>query len=303
MAPDPVFVLVFAFGAGMVAFFSPCCVAMLPAYVSYVVRDVDQRRLGAAEPVVSARWRKELGAIAVWGGLLVAALGLGRLAIEALSAFGVSAPATSPSDREVAVGLAALGIAVTLGGFALSTEARRLRAGVAFGAVVTLGFLVVFVGLGLPVAFFARFLVSGFGLVAVLVGLGLIVLGAYTLLKGHLPIRVPSFTATRGGLPGYFLFGVAYGLASLSCTFPIFLIVVSLALVSGGGLAVAAFAAYALGKGSLMILVTVLSTSSRAAVEGRLRTILPRFDEITAAALVVSGAFIAFYYGVLYAPA
>lgn len=286
----------------MVAFFSPCCVAMLPAYVSFVVRGAEQARSDSPTPAVLARWRGELGGVAVWGGLLIAALGLGRLALETLSVFGIPTAPTTPGDRDLSVALAAVGIAIVFGGFALSTEARRLKAGVLFGGVVTLGFLAVFVGIGMPVAFFARFLVSAFSLVAIVVGVALVALGAYTLLKGHIPIHVPSFVPKMAGLPGFFLFGVAYGLASLSCTFPVFLIVVSLALVSGGWVAIWVFAAYALGKGSLMILVTVLSTSSRVAVEGRLRAVLPRFDQITSVALVLSGSFIAYYYGVLYAP-
>ncbi len=62
----------------------------------------------------------------------------------------------------------------------------------------------------------------------------------------------------------------------------------------------AAFAAYALGKGTLMVLVAVLSTASPAAVEGRLRKLLPRFDQLMAVVVVASGAFIAYYFGVLY---
>jgi len=80
-------------------------------------------------------------------------------------------------------------------------------------------------------------------------------------------------------------------------------VVVILALASGGFVtAVAAFAAYALGKGTLMILVTVLSMASPTALEGKLKRILPRFDQVMYAVLVVAGAFVAYYFGVLYAP-
>jgi cytochrome c-type biogenesis protein len=299
MAVEVAVLLAFAFGAGMVAFFSPCCVAMLPAYVSFALGRAET--LGSkAEVKPASRGRRELGAIAVWGGLLVAALGLGRLALEALAAFGGPSSTSSAEDRGLSVALAAVGIAVTLGGFAATADRRRLRAGLVFGGLATVGFLVVFLAIGLPIAYVAVGFQSVLGVLAVAVGVALVALGVYTLAGKHLPISIPTFDPSGHGVFGFFLFGIAYGLASLSCTFPIFLSVVALAALSGGAAGVAAFAAYALGKGSLMILVTVLSTSSPAAVEGRLRKILPRFDQIMAGVTILSGAFIAYYFGFLF---
>lgn len=302
MALDLVFVLAFAFGAGMVAFFSPCCVAMLPAYVSFALGKSESATGAQGESREVARARREVGAIAVWGGLLVGAFGIGRLALEALSAFGAPAAATSPEDRSLSVGLAAAGILMTLAGFWATAEPRRLRAGLLFGGLATLGFLAVFVAIGLPIATAGAGLRPVLGVLAVAVGIALVVLGLFTLTGRRLPVRIPTFDPKGKGVVGFFLFGVAYGLASLSCTFPIFLVVVSLAAVVGGPAGVTVFAAYALGKGSLMVLVTVLSTASPAAVEGRLKKLLPRFDQVMAAVIILSGAFIAYYFGVLYAP-
>jgi len=68
-------------------------------------------------------------------------------------------------------------------------------------------------------------------------------------------------------------------------------------MAAGGfGAALAAFAAYALGKGAIMILVTVLATASPAAVEGRLKQWLPKFDKAMAVVLIASGAFIVYYF-------
>lgn len=302
MALDLAFVLAFAFGAGMVAFFSPCCVAMLPAYVSFALGKSESAAGAPAERRRVVRARREVGAIAVWAGLLVGAFGIGRLALEALSAFGAPAAPTSPDARNLSVGLAAAGIALTLAGFTATAEPRRLKAGLLFGGLATLGFLAVFVAIGLPIATVGAGLRPALGVLAVGVGVALVALGVFTLTGRRLKVRIPSFDPKGKGLVSFFLFGVAYGLASLSCTFPIFLVVVSLSAVVGGPAGVAVFAAYALGKGSLMVLVTVLSTASPAAVEGRLRKLLPRFDQVMAAVTVLSGAFIAYYFGVLYAP-
>jgi len=283
----------------MVAFFSPCCVAMLPAYIAFALGK-SHADAGGEEPRVS-RGRREAGAVLVWGGLLVAALGLGRLALEALAVFQLPAGGTSPEDRNLSVLLSAAGILAVLAGLWSTADARRFAEGLLFGGLATLGFLVVFVAIGFPIAYAGSAIKGGLGWVAVAVGLGLVGLGVWTLAGRRLPIRIPTFDPTRSGRLGFLLYGVAYGLASLSCTFPIFLVVVSLSFSVGGPAGVAAFAAYALGKGSLMTLVTVLATASPSAVEGRLKKILPRFDRVMATVTILAGAFIVYYFGVVYA--
>jgi cytochrome c biogenesis protein CcdA len=301
MALDVAFVLAFAFGAGMVAFFSPCCAAMLPAYVSFALGRAEGSPKQDVRPPTS-RARRELGALGLWAGAFVAALGLGRLALEALASLGGHAPATPPGERTLSVALATVGIALALAGTFATAARSRMRAGLLFGGVATLGFLATFTLVGLPVALLAPALTPAFGWVAAGVGLGLVALGLATLAGVRITLPLRSFSPEGTGLGGFFLFGVAYGIAALSCTFPIFLVVVSLALLSGGFLAaVAAFSAYALGKGAVMILVTVLSTASPAAVEGRIKRLLPRFDQAMAAVLIASGAFITYYFGFVYA--
>jgi cytochrome c-type biogenesis protein len=298
VAVDLAVLLAFAFGAGMVAFFSPCCAVMLPAYVSFALGRVEATETAPPTSRVS-RGRKELGAIAVWGGLLVAGLGLGRLALEAFGALGTGAP----EDRGLSVIFATVGIALTLVGFSTTAERRALRAGLGFGTLATAGLLAVFLAIGLPIAWSSPGLSASLGVLAVGVGVALIALGALTLAGKRIPIRIPAFSPERRGPVGFFLYGAAYGLASLACTFPIFLSVVTLAALLGGAAGALAIAAYALGKGSLMILVTVLSVASPAAVEGRLRKLMPRFDHAMAAVTVLAGVFIVYYFGVLYAHA
>lgn len=304
MPPDPLFVLGFAFGAGMVAFFSPCCVAMLPAYVSYSLRKSEEvvGPSGKARQAEGASRRlREAAAIGAWAGLFLAALGLGALALEALSAFGLPSPPRSPAERESALLLATAGIALVLLSYAAGGSRQRLRAALLFGLLATAGFLAVFIAVGVPVAIFAFALKGAMQAIAVAVGAALVLLGVLTLAHIQIPLRIRSFVPKTRGPAGFFLFGIAYGLASLSCTFPIFLAVVALAAASlSFAVALGAFAAYALGKGFVMVLVTALATASPAAVEGRLRAILPRFDQAMATIVILSGAFLVYYFGVLY---
>jgi len=72
---------------------------------------------------------------------------------------------------------------------------------------------------------------------------------------------------------GFFLFGIAFGAASLSCTLPIFLTVVGSAFTADGtGAGLAQFLSYALGMGSVVLALTVTAALAREGLlVGRIR--------------------------------
>ena len=101
------------------------------------------------------------------------------------------------------------------------------------GVSVTAGFVLLFAAAGTVIGLGARSVVGG---ILPWLGLGigviLIAAGAWLLRGGELYTSLAQRAATRLGNPGtsnargYFLFGLSYGVASLSCTLPIFLAVV-----------------------------------------------------------------------------
>lgn len=290
--------LLLAFTAGMVAFFSPCCIAMLPAYVSFAVQRAEPE---APESESRHRW---VGAAVSAAGLLPAAYGGGPLLQAGLSAVGLTSGYTSsdPASEQTAALFLLLGLAMALGGFAIRAGPSSLRRGAAFGAAATAGLITVFLLIGLPIAIAARSLAPSIPYLAVAVGVvqagfGVLLLGGKSF-QLRVPMRAPDIRGSRG----HYLFGIGYGLASLSCTFPVFLAVMGIALVSGGiasGLAV--FGAYALGKGSLLVGVATLAASSSPRATGpllRLRRYAPR---ASGALLLVTGLYIAWYFGKLLA--
>lgn len=297
--PDTLLIAALAFGAGMVAFFSPCCAAMLPAYVSYALGRSDKSAVGAKAQAFSRR-RRELGALAVWGGLLVATLGLARIAFDALSLFGDAASESAAQDRQLSVALAAGGTLVALLGYAAIADRARFRRALLFGGLSTLGLLLVFGAFALPFAVMGRAGTAALPLIAAAVGVALVGVGILVLAHKLPTLRLPFIDPAREGYAGFFLYGVAYGLASLACTFPIFLAIAAVGYFVGPGALAVAVIAYALGKGTVLTLVTVLATASPTAAEGRLRAILPHFERIMAGVTIAAGAFLAYYFGVLY---
>jgi cytochrome c biogenesis protein CcdA len=103
--------------------------------------------------------------------------------------------------------------------------------------------------------------------------------------------------ADQLGARGYFIFGVSYGTASLSCTLPIFLAVVGTSLAVGGLLAaVGQFALYALGMGLVILLLTLAIALFKGAMVGTLRKALPYIQPISAGLMVLAGSYIVFYW-------
>jgi cytochrome c biogenesis protein CcdA len=98
-----------------------------------------------------------------------------------------------------------------------------------------------------------------------------------------------------------FLFGVGYGVASLACTLPVFLVVVGTTLASAG-LAQAAvqFVLFALGMGTLVTVVIVGAAFVRSAVTRSLHAALPYLHRLAASLLLGAGIFLTHYWVVNY---
>ena len=98
-------------------------------------------------------------------------------------------------------------------------------------------------------------------------------------------------------LKGFFLFGVAFAAASLSCTLPIFLSVVGASLVATGfAAAVVGFVSYALGMGLIILALTVSLAVFKGAVVSKLQQALPYVERISAFLLIVAGMYIVYYW-------
>jgi len=167
-------------------------------------------------------------------------------------------------------------------------------------AVMALGFLAVFGGFGLVIAQLAASAQQYLPWVTVVVGTVLVLLGLWLLAGRELPgvARTGIGGAPTGRMGSMFGYGLAYALASLSCTIAPFLAVTASTFRSGSVLeGVAAYAAYALG---MTLVVGVLATATALAstsVTTRLRRALPHINRIAGALLVVVGLYVA-YYGV-----
>lgn len=171
---------------------------------------------------------------------------------------------------------------------------RRAGDGLVLGAMVTAGFLLVFVLAGALVSLGAGSLARFFPWATVVVGAVLVVLGLRLYLGRGLSIRMPYLQATRvaGSYRAMFVYGVAYALASLGCTLPIFLIAVGAALGAGPLGSLALFVAYSLGMGLVLTAVALGAVLFRGVVAATLRRTLPYVQQISALLLMVAGGYL-----------
>ncbi|MCZ7579163.1 MAG: hypothetical protein M5U18_19835 [Dehalococcoidia bacterium] len=109
---------------------------------------------------------------------------------------------------------------------------------------------------------------------------------------------MPGVTLSdTGSVRGIFLYGVAYGVASLGCALPIFLVVVGAASASSSWLtSVVQFLNFALGMGLVVTSVSVAIALSRQGVVRLIRGSFRYSTQITAVVLLLGGAYLTAYW-------
>ncbi len=181
--------------------------------------------------------------------------------------------------------------------------ASRLERAVLVGSTVTLGFVLMFALVGIPIGLGARGIVGFFPWVGLGIGVLLAIVGAYLLSGGKLYTNLAMRLSDKVGgsnsnnVRGYFTFGIGYGTASLSCTLPIFLAVIGSTFTADTFLdSLLQFLLYGLGMGSVILVLTLSMAVFRSAMVGGLRKLLPYVGTISAVMLLVSGSFIVYYW-------
>lgn len=172
--------------------------------------------------------------------------------------------------------------------------------GLAVGVVVSAGFLVVFGVSGAVVNAGYRSIIDYVPWAALVIGVLLALLGVAMLVGGvQLNVSLPHLAqgATSRRYRSMFLFGVAYAVASLSCTLPVFLAVTGVASATPTFLAgVLTYVVYALGMSTLLVVLTVALSVTKAGVARRLRWLLPYVGRLSGAILLLSGVYITVYW-------
>lgn len=180
-----------------------------------------------------------------------------------------------------------------------ASAAGGIGRGLVVGAVVSAGFLAVFGLAGILITLGVQAVVDVLPWAAMIVGVGVIGLGIAMLGGFEMRAVLPKVGKAAEGrqLRGVFMFGVSYAVASLSCTLPVFLVVVAGAIPQLGFIAgVATFLVYGIGMSTLLLVVTLALAVGKGAVVGWLRRSSQYVNRIAGGILILAGIYIVVFW-------
>ncbi len=179
-----------------------------------------------------------------------------------------------------------------------ATLATRLGRALVVGATVSVGFLVVFVATGALVTAGVRSFIDYVPWVAMIIGVALVGLGVALLAGREISVALPKPHVTRTRqLRSMVAFGASYAVASLSCTLPVFLVVVASTFtrrdVASG---LVTFAVYAAGMSVVLLTVTVAVAVAHHSLVRRIRSFARYLNRVAGGLLVLAGGYIVYYW-------
>jgi uncharacterized protein (TIGR03382 family) len=189
-------------------------------------------------------------------------------------------------------------LTLVIAGSGEAGRAARVGRALAASALMTAGFVAVFGIFGLLSLPLRGALQQYLPVVTLVIGLVMVVVGVLLLAGRQLTLLLPK--PARGApstrivsMAGY---GVAFAVASLSCTIGPFLAATGVAL-RGGDLTtgLTTFVAYALGMGLVVAVLAVAAALASTAVAAGIRRALPYVPRIGGVLLLVTGAYVGYY--------
>jgi len=181
-------------------------------------------------------------------------------------------------------------------GFDEDEERNLIRSGLTglyFGSITTLGFLLLFVVIGLALLPVSSLIRQHTLMISLLVSAALIIFGMLILFGIDPYITLPVKAPEKRGVINFFLFGILYAAASLGCSLPMFISVVLAAFNMSGALgSLFILTIYAAGMGALMIPVSVATSVSRVLLVKKLVANMGLIKKTGAVVLIIMGVYI-----------
>lgn len=181
----------------------------------------------------------------------------------------------------------------TRGGWAANV-AGALPAGGAAAAGVVLAFAIA----GAAILAGVSWLGDALPWAGLAIGVALVGVAMYVLIGHHVGIRIPLPTSwsTVTGTKGDFLYGFGYGVASLSCTFPIFLSITAIAITGSFVQSFASFVAFGVGMGTVIMSIAVAAALSQSGLANALKRFLPYVNRFSGIILLLAGVYVVVYW-------
>lgn len=226
---------------------------------------------------------------------------IGASALFALAAGMASA--VNPCGFAMLPAYLGMYLGTNLNGSQRTSPVQILGRALLIGGAVSAGFVLLFGIMGAVVGVSTSFVSEILPWLGLAIGVGLVLVGAWMVGGGKLYTGLAARAADRMGNPkqisakGYFMFGLTYGTASLSCTLPIFISVVGIGVAGFSATTVVGnFFLYALGMGLVIMGMTLGMAIFKGAMVTLMRKALPFIQPIASGFMVVAGTYIVFYW-------
>ncbi len=186
----------------------------------------------------------------------------------------------------------------------LSRQGKRgtwLR-GLGAGMAMTAGFVLLFGIAGIVVASLGRILFILAPITSILMAMLLLVM-AVALWRGR-GLGIPV-----AGLPGwiqrwskngvrwpFFLYGVSYGLVSLTCSLPVFLAVDAVGFHQGIMVGLIRYIVFALGMGIIVTGLSMVTVEARSLAERLIHTVVPSIHKLSAVVMAGASFYLLWYW-------
>lgn len=183
-----------------------------------------------------------------------------------------------------------------------STLWKRLFIGLIFGLMVSFGFVAIFSLIGFIVSYIGRGLLKYVGWFDLFIGVLLVIIGFIFLFNLNAKINLSKITNFGEKLKSnklknkylqFFFYGMGFAIASLGCTLPIFLLVVTTAIQQTGiANGIIIFLIYAAGMSFFMILFSLGVAFSKTIIEKTLKKWMPYIYKLGAVIVVIAGLYL-----------
>ena len=187
-------------------------------------------------------------------------------------------------------------------GLEKSGIAKRLLGGLLFGLMVSLGFAAAFSIIGILVSFVGKSILKYAGWIDLAIGIILVFVSVIFIFRLDEKISFSRLTnfgerlksnKLNNKYASFFLYGAGFAIASLGCTLPIFLVVVTSAIKSAGlinGLMI--FLIYAAGMSFFMMLFSLATAISKTFVDNILSNWIPNIYRLGSIIILAAGIYL-----------
>lgn len=215
-------------------------------------------------------------------------------------AFALSAGlVTAFNPCGVAMLPAFLSMLLTRGGLTPGRWTMGIRAGLG----MTAGFVILFGLAGLAVAGLGQALFVLAPVTSLIVSLSFVAM-AIQLWRGR-PIRLPGMARLEHGVlqwlrpavqGSFFVYGISYGLVSLTCSLPVFLAVAATGFHQSLAVGLVRYGVYAAGMGLIVTVLAVLTVVARRVAETTIQALMPLMPKLSAAVLALGSVYLLWYW-------